>query len=935
MKLSKPYPRSLRGLFPLLTLLLFVFSASAAASTPAYEIHGQVLDPEGLVLVGGQVRLFAQTAGDQVRPLRETLTNREGSFHFSDLSPGRYRLEASAAGFESQSRLVQIGDAPATVELRIARRLGVVGLPAEVSPLIDRGSISGQIFDWGGGAARGVTVTLRHEKTGIEQSVTTDQSGAFRFADLESGLYYLTAEKERLESFTEQISLSANERREITIRLRIDPELIIHERVMVIGRPSEVDAIPGSAHYIDQQQLNSLKLDYDDVHHFLQQIPGIHIQEEDGYGLRPNIGMRGTGVERSSKITLMEDGVLIAPAPYAAPSAYYFPTTGRMEAIEVRKGSSQIKYGPRTNGGALNFISTRIPGNFNLNGNLGLGIDSTRKIYLNLGDSYKYFGWLVETYQIRTDGFKELDGGGDTGFDIADYLAKFRVNSGANSRIYQQLEFKLGKTDQVSDETYLGLTDADFATNPFRRYRGSQKDVFRSKHEQYQVRYFLAPASNVDVTTIIYRNNFHRNWYKLQSVSGTSISEILDNLGGNSAQLAIVKGADSDADALAVRANNRDYYSQGFQTVLGVQLDRGGTRNSFEFGIRYHKDQEDRLQHEDGFRMVNGRMVLTSNGAPGSQANRVNDAKAWALFIQDRIEWGRWSFTPGLRYENIDLVRTDFFKGDPSRSTPKRIRKNSVDVLIPGVGVNFRVNPRLALFGGVHKGFAPPGSGSTEDTKAEASLNYEFGLRVQSRPLRLYLAGFVNDYGNLLGADTLALGGTGEGDFFNGGEVRVIGLEASGHSDLGQALNSSFRIPVRFAYTFTDAEFTNSFKSEFKPWGNVLAGDKLPYLPPHRFYVRLGLEKARWRFGLETNYVSQMRIKAGRGPIPVLQATDAHLTFGLSGEYDLTAEEKGVTLFLTVRNLTDQEYIVARRPAGARPGLPRTLMGGIKFKLGR
>ena len=332
--------------------------------------------------------------------------------------------------------------------------------------------------------------------------------------------------------------------------------------------------------------------------------------------------------------------------------------------------------------------------------------------------------------------------------------------------------------------------------------------------------------------------------------------------------------------------------------------------------------------------MVNGRMVLTTSGAPGSQANRISDAKAWALFLQDKIEWGRWSLTPGLRYENIDLVRTDFFKDDPNRSTPKSIRKNSVAVLIPGVGASFRVNTRLGLFGGVHKGFSPPGPGSTEDTKAEESINYEFGVRAQSRPANFQLTGFFNNYDNLLGADTLATGGTGEGDLFNGGEVKVIGLEASGDTDLGKALNVNFRIPVRFAYTFTEAEFRNSFTSAFKPWGDVVAGDALPYLPRHQFYANFGLEKVRWRLHLEGNYVSQMRTKAGQGFVSASQATDAYLTFGLSGEYDLKVEE-GTTLFLAVRNLTDREYIVARRPAGARPGLPRTIMGGIKFKLGR
>ena len=166
----------------------------------------------------------------------------------------------------------------------------------------------------------------------------------------------------------------------------------------------------------------------------------------------------------------------------------------------------------------------------------------------------------------------------------------------------------MGSTEQDSEETYLGLTDEDFAINPNRRYAASQIDRFDSNHRQYQARHFVAVPGGLDVTTVVYRNNFARNWFKLQSIGGNSISRIFGDPEAYAGELAIARGADSDPDMLKVRANNRQYYSQGIQSVLGLHRHLGATQHRFEFGFRYHEDQEARLQHEDGFQMSGGRM---------------------------------------------------------------------------------------------------------------------------------------------------------------------------------------------------------------------------------------------------------------------------------------------------------------------------------------
>ena len=115
----------------------------------------------------------------------------------------------------------------------------------------------------------------------------------------------------------------------------------------------------------------------------------------------------------------------------------------------------------------------------------------------------------------------------DTGYDLEDYVAKCQVDSDPASKVYQSLRVKLGNTDQISSETYVGLTDDDFLLDPNRRYAASANDKFVSQHEQYQATYVIGTNSFWRGEITAYRNDFHRNWYKVQSVGGESTANVL------------------------------------------------------------------------------------------------------------------------------------------------------------------------------------------------------------------------------------------------------------------------------------------------------------------------------------------------------------------------------------------------------------------------
>lgn len=716
------------------------------------------------------------------------------------------------------------------------------------------------------------------------------------------------------------------------------------ERIVVTASRVDVSSVGGSVAFLDAEVLDEHS--YGDVNRVLRLVPGINIVEEEGFGIRPSIGIRGSGTDRNTKIAVMEDGVPIAPAPYSAPAAYYFPRMARMTGVEVSKGPAAIKYGPQTVAGALGLFSAPIPDD--ADGSIGGKVDllggefgvfrghALVGGYIETGRAYDV-GLSFETLQESSDGFKKLDSGGDTGFDIEDYVAKLAVRSNSAASVAQSLELKLQYSDESSDETYLGLTLDDFRADPYRRYRGSQVDEINVEHWTYQATHRIDFNDQVDLTTIAYYTKTERAWYKLNDVRNaantgfTALSAILENPALYPVEFAAIvgePGTSSAVGALRVRNNNREYYAQGLQTVLGYAFEAGGASHQVEASARYHRDEEDRFQNDDRYQMVDGTMVRTSAGAPGTQDNRIGEAAAWAFFLRDTITWDAWSVTPGVRYESIDLKRTNYGTADPDRNGPPTVVRSSLDVFLPGVGTTYELNDAWQLVAGVHRGFVNPAPGSNAD--AEESWNYEAGFRFVRDAASVEAIAFLVDYENLVGTCTASTGGNCNiGDQFDGGKARVHGLELVATWDAGKALGSRWGLPLSAVYTWMTGEFRNSFQSGFEEWGNVQDGDEMPLMPEHQLTLNAGIEAERWRTYLMVNYVDETRSAAGSGAIAPTDRIDSRTLLDLSGEFDVTG---WAALFASVKNLTDEEYNVAWRPAGARPGMPRTWLAGVKFK---
>ncbi|MDT8408907.1 MAG: TonB-dependent receptor [Wenzhouxiangellaceae bacterium] len=720
--------------------------------------------------------------------------------------------------------------------------------------------------------------------------------------------------------------------------------------VAIIGSAAAAQNVPGGATFISEQDLE--KFEFTDIQRILRQVPGVSIQLEDGFGLRPNISIRGTPTDRSSRITLLEDGVLIAPAPYSAPAAYYFPTAGRLQGVEVLKGPAAILEGPYTTGGAINMLSTRIPDSARGQVTLESGSHGHLRGHAWYGDSSDQFGYVIEGHEWRSNGFQDIDRSSrDTGLDKGDYMARFRINTPSTYSDYHALELKIQDAEETSEQSYFGLTDADFKQDSNRRYGLSELDEFNSEHEQIILSYTGRVGDHLQLRASAYYNEFERAWFKTEGIdfggspdaqnfSRTDWFEVIqsvnrgESLGGlTTAELqGILDGTrDTAKGAIELRNNAREYESKGVQGEATIAFDTGPLAHSLRIGLRYHEDEEDRLQRQSTYTQIDGRLVLDDFGLLGNAGNRVEEAEALATWIYDTIEIGKLSLSPGVRIEDIELKRRRWETridrtDDPSSRSDDNLRstrENDLTVVIPGIGARYALTPEINLIFGVHEGFSAPSS--SPDVDEEESTNWEAGFRYNGALGSLEVIGFYNDFENLVGLCTASSGVNCEvGEVFRGDAARVRGVETRLTTNL--STHSRFALPFEATWTYSDAEFRSDL-ADSNFFGDAEKGDPIPYIPENQFYISQGMVWQRWQAYLSLNYVDEVCTFASCGPF---ERTDSLTTVDAAVHYDLTPT---VQLFGLAQNLNEEDGIAGRQPRGARPNLDRTFIGGVRIQL--
>lgn len=661
--------------------------------------------------------------------------------------------------------------------------------------------------------------------------------------------------------------------------------------VEVVGRPDTMAEIVGGASLVHRHELEATRpLTTSEA---LRKLPGVNVRDEEGLGLRPNIGVRGLNPTRSTKVTLLEDGVPLSYAPYGDNASYYHPPIERFTGIELLTGAEQLRFGPQTVGGTINYRTPNVRENFGGHVEAAVGENGIGIAQLEFGGN----GMLLDLAHKQAYGARENM---RSRLEDASYKAVLRASAD------HAFTFRANVYTEDSQLTYSGLTLAEFE-NFGPRYNPFENDEFSAIRSGGSIthRWTIDQAT---LTTNLYAARFDRDWWRQSSTT-------TDTQCGTPFRDARLTGTAVDPNLCnSTQGRLREYYMWGVEPRLDIPNSLG----ELQVGFKVHHESQDRVQ-------VNATSPDGRTGTIVEDNLRLTDA--WSAFVVQRFEMGDWTIAPGLRFEHIASERTNRLTSVTG--------SDSLDELIPGIGVTWSRDASLTVFVDAHEGFAPPrtedvisGTGTSTDVAPERSLNFEAGLRYRGGPdLELQATVFRNDFDRLTAVGSIAGGSTPLAQ----GEALFAGVELAG----GVRFAGVLKLHANYTWLPT-AEQSSAFMQVVggAPIAGSGAGLRQPYSPEHLLTASLAGSVGRWSGAVEVQHVGEQFTDFGNtvavsadGQRGVIDATTVW-----SATFDCAfGAARSTRAYLAIKNLTDEVYVVDRT-RGIQVGMPRLVEVGLRYE---
>ncbi len=690
--------------------------------------------------------------------------------------------------------------------------------------------------------------------------------------------------------------------------------------VTVIGSARSLERVPGAATYVSNRDVQrTMPMQPAEI---LRRVPGVYVRDEEGFGLRFNISLRGLDATRGRRVHLLEDGIPITLNPYSEPETYYHPPVERIHSVEVVRGAGSIVFGPQTIGGVINYITTPVPRRRVAEVRLQGGYPAYFSLRGVFGDASGPAGFIVEFTRRQGVGFRRM------GFEVTDVFARARIELGRAHEILLRANWYL----EDSHASYTGLTTSMFLRDP--QQNSAPDDQMTVHRYAASITYTIRPNDDVRVQSLLYAYQISRDWwrqlYDRVPTADVAYQRIVgDSTCGVAGSPTCGSSAQSGALYLrwANRGNNRVYEVVGADLRMQGRFRTGFIRNELDVGARVLYETAVR-------RTVFGDSPLARAGEVGTDERR--DGVALALYVQNRFFLTpEFQITPGVRFERYGYQRT--IRRDGNVNVNRRGAGSDLTI-IPGANIAYGTHS-VTAFAGVHLGYAPPSIATAVDPRtgvdlaldAERSMNYEVGTRLTIGSwLRAEATLFAIDFQNEVVPGSFA-GGSIAYEFVNGGRTRYLGLESLAQIELGRALRIPTNVIVGARYTFVDARFMDDPRTMAQ-----FVGHHVPYAVPHALTTSVAVEHPSG-FGAQASWlvVGDHFTDAAN--------TDAPTPSGLAGRIpafnalDVSAwyrhRATGLGFALAVKNATDVVYVASRLPEGIFPGGFRQIIGTLSWQL--
>jgi len=682
--------------------------------------------------------------------------------------------------------------------------------------------------------------------------------------------------------------------------------------------------IPGSVAVLQQKQINQIApVSGNDV---LRKVAGLNIVDEEGAGLRLNIGVRGLNPDRSRNILMLEDGIPVALNPYGEPELYFTPVIDKVKTVEVLKGSGQIRFGPQTIGGVVNFITLTPPATETATAKITGGQNGFLAAFTSYGNTIGNTGFIISYLR------KSATNMGPTWFHLNDLSAKLHVTINKKSSV----GIKAGIYDELSNSTYVGITQTMYNAggNDFTALAPDDRLPVRRYNLSISHRYQF--NENLELQTNAFAYNTTRNWRRQDFTFNKNAANQTGVVWGNT---AVAEGALYMLNANGNR--NRQFEVAGIEPQLQWKKINGNTTSTTHIGTRL-------LWEKANEQFIIGRKANATAGDLRDDEER--GGFATTAYVQHNVQWmNKWSAHAGVRLENFDykrqINRGRFSINGTTVTADTLVTANgNVFALIPGAGISYQPTINTTLFAGVHKGFAPPrtkdaitSTGFAINIDAEQSWNYEIGIRTEPTNFwQLEATAFLMDFSNQIIPISQSSGNINATGIANGGTTTNKGIELATSIDVLKCMKRKSSLMVSGNVTWVSAQFDdNRYISKNGTLVNI-RGNQLPYAPELICNTSIAYEnKNGWGIQIFGNYIHQQFADELNTIEPsnngLVGLIDSRFIVDASAYYPLKKQKTSFTL--SAKNLTNERYMVSRRPQGIRVGLPLMVTGTLAFQL--